>query len=387
MAQETQQAGNDLLNFNWEDSNDSFFGIGPSGEPIEETDNTPTPDNDDTPNPDEEEDKKKTTKVQPNQPEPNPEEEEEEEDDFFSETIKPGEDKSKKPEEQGALYSDLFKDLKETGIFKHVNVEEGEDIDVDRLFELQQEEYETEVSERLKAWATQELDEDAKAFIKFKRDGGRTEDFFSAYSKSTSIPEGNIDDEGYQDNLIRYQLQQEGWDRDEIEDRLEYLTESGKKKKFAEKYDTKVKEQVKQQKEAIVKQQEQAKKAAKAQEDEFKLTVKDTLDEIEEVKGFKLSQQEKNKIFNFLTKKEHKVGDNRAITGFQKKLAETFQDSEKMILLAKLIESDFDFSGLEKATKTKQTRQVKSNLEQRKNLRPGGSGSSSQGVSLAEYFD
>jgi len=377
MAQETQEQQNDLLNFDWESSDTDFFGIPAVGEtkPVK-------------PEPSEEEPEKPKGKTGEE------DEEDEEEDDFFDQVITPGKGKGEDPGEdpgtpkgETSVYTDLFKDLKETGLFKHVEVEGDEEIDVDRLLELQQEEYEAEVTERLKAWATKDLDDDAKAFIKFKRDGGSTEEFFKTYSKTTDLPQGSIDDENYQDSLIRYQLAQEGWDKDEIEDRIEYLTESGKKKKFAEKYDTKVKEQVNKQKEAILKQQEAAKRAAKEQENEFKETVKETLDEIDEVKGFKITDQDKTKLFNFLTKKDQKIGEDKVITGFQKKLAETFQDSERMILLAKLIESDFDFTGLEKVTKTKQTRQVKTNLEQRKNLRPSGSGSSSQGVSVADLFN
>jgi len=88
----------------------------------------------------------------------------------------------------------------------------------------------------------------------------------------------------------------------------------------------------------------------------------------------------------FLTKKDEKTVDGKPITGFQKKLAGVFQDKEKMILLAKLVNSDFDMSGFKKATITKKTKQVKKNLEQRRSLRPSGSGGSHQGSSLAELF-
>ena len=68
---------------------------------------------------------------------------------------------------------------------------------VDRFFELQQEEIEAEVSARLNSWANEDLDEDAKAFIKFKLEGGSTAEFFKAYQDSPELGEGDIEDENF----------------------------------------------------------------------------------------------------------------------------------------------------------------------------------------------
>lgn len=379
MAQEIKQEENDLLNFNWESSSeDAFFGM------AETKPANPEPE------------KKKEDKPNPD-PKDKEEEKEEEEDDFFEEEGDTGitkvkeEDKTdtkKSPKSEDTFYKDVYKDLKETGVLKHVEIEEDEEIDADRLAELQDEDYELEVSQRLTNWATKDLDEDARAFIKFKREGGNTVDFFKAYSTATALPNGNITDEDYQDEVIRYQLTQEGWDRDEIEDRIAYLTENNRKEKIAKKYDEKIKEADQKNKQALLAQTESNKAKAKEQEEEFKETIKETLEETKEINGFKFTPQDKAKVYDFLTKKQHKVSDTKAITGFQKKLAETFQDPEKMVLLAKLIESDFDMTSFEKATVTKKTKEVKSNLEQRRNLRPAGSGSSSTGgEGLAALFN
>jgi len=371
---------NGLLDgFDWENENDFF--------PIEGEVKLDSPKP--IPVEDEEEDEDLETKSKPG---PKPKKKEEEEDDDFFEAPKPtkvGElVASPNPgETTESVYTSLLKDSKETGLFRHVEIEEDEDIDAERFAELQELEYETEVSERLKTWATEELDEDARAFIKFKREGGNTEDFFKTYQSSLDLPTGNIDDEDYQDRLIRYQLTKEGWDKDEIEDRLQYLTETNRKEKTAKKYDEKVKEEDLLSKKELLKQAEAQKQQVRVQEETFKSTIKDYLQETDEIEGFKINQKDKVEIFNFLTKKEHKVSDNRSITGFQKKLAEVFQDTNKMVLLAKLISNDFDMSDFEKKVTTKNTRNIKSNLEQRKNLRPSNSGSSLQGASLSEFFN
>ena len=377
MADTTEQtvetSQNGLMDFNWDESGaDSFFGLNEFGEepkPIEEK--TPKSVVQTTP-------PTTTETIEPSKEEV----EKQEESSFFEE-----EDETKKESTtDNAFYEDVYKDLKEAGIFKHVELEDGEELDADRLYELQQEEIEAEVTSRLDAWASQELDEDAKAFIKFKIQGGDTSEFFKTYQNTSEITLGDIEDEDYQDNLIRYQLQKEGWDKDEIEDRLEFLTESNKKSKFAERYhDRLIKEQEKE-KQALVKQAEEQKIRAKQQEEQFRVSIKDTLDTNKEINGIKFTDKDKGNLINFLTKKE-KLEDGRVITGFQKKLSESFNDPKKIALLAKILNDDFDFSSFEKSAITKKTKEIKRNIEQRQSMRPTGSGSSSGANSLASLFD
>ena len=384
MADTTEQtvdtSQNDLLNFNWDaNGEESFFGLNEFGDETpsnEEKQKTPqaTPVQSDNPDTDEPEKEKKSK-------------EEDEKLSFFEEeTEDTGKAKEKSSNTDGSIYEDIYKDLKEAGIFKHIELEDGEELDADRFYELQQEEYETEVQKRLEAWATQELDDDARAFIKFKTQGGDTSEFFKTYQNTSEITLGDIEDEDYQDNLIRYQLQKEGWDKDEIEDRLEFLTESNKKSKFAERYhDRLIKEQEKE-KQALVKQAEEQKIRAKQQEEQFRVSIKDTLDTNKEINGIKFTDKDKNNLINFLTKRE-KLEDGRVITGFQKKLSESFNDPKKIALLAKILNDDFDFSSFEKSAITKKTKEIKRNIEQRQSMRPSGSGSSSGANSLASLFD
>lgn len=374
MAETTEQTAdqsqNGLLDFNWDDSSESFFGLDDQGDEIKSEEKTITP----------------TEVVEDEKPKDEDKPKEDEKTVFFEE----GEE-NEKPKREGTenpnFYTDVYKDLKESGIFKHVEIDEGEEIDVDRLYELQQEEIETEVEARLQSWATDDLDEDAQAFIKFKIQGGNTADFFKTYQNNSQITLGDIEDENYQDQLIRYQLQKEGWDKDEIEDRLEYLTDSNKKSKFAEKYYSKLEKEIEQEKQNLNKQAEEQRQKAKLQEEEFKNSIKETLDSNTEIKGLKISDKDKGTILNFLTKKDQKIDNNTSITGFQRKLSEVFKDPNKIVLLAKLVNDDFDFSQLEKSSVTKKTKEVKRNIENRQSMRPSGSGSSSGANSLASLFD
>lgn len=365
---------NELLDFNWDNLDDP---LNEEETTVETSKNTKETEEENT-----EETKSK-------------EETKDELDDFNFETIVPDDiDKESKPEnseEVGetntSIYTDLYQDLKTKGIFKHSEISEDEDLDEDKFFELQQNEIESEITERLKAWADNELDEDARAFIKFKREGGNTQQFFEVYSRSSGLPEGDITDDEFQNDVIRYQLQSEGWDDEEIEDRIEVLTDNGRKQKFAEKYYQRITEEKEEEKRILLEQAENQRKLIQERQNKFKSDLKDSLTTVNEIKGFKISEEDKRNIFKFFTKEEHKLEDNRMVTGFQKKLGEIFKDKEKMILLGKLMESDFDFSSLEQKIATKKVKQVKSKLEQRKGTRPSNSGSSLRGKSLADLFD
>lgn len=365
-----------LVDFDWEENID-FFGIENTGDESPET--IPT-----EPEKESEEDVEGESS-EPNKDKPS---EEDEPTSFFdtSEEEEPKGEGDPQDPQSTSLYTDLYKDLRETGVFKHIELEEDEDLTIERFLEIQEEEYEQEIESRLEKFVSETLNEDARAMIKFIRDGGSTKEFFETYKEATGIPEGDLEDESYQDSIIRHQLEQEGWDNDEITDRIEFLTESGRKAKVAAKYEEKVQEDREQAKKDLVKKQEQAKKQAKLQEEEYKESVQEALDSASNIKGITISDKDKPKLFEFLTKKNFKTPTGQNITGFQKNLAEVFKDKEKTVLLAKLLESDFDMSSIEKATTTKQTRKIKSNIETRKSLRPEGSGSSSSGRSLADFF-
>ena len=346
----------DLLNFNWDDSGDeSFFDLNSAGEvPVksEEPVQVIKTEGNEVETTKEVKEPKKAKPV------------EEVEDEFFD-LLDDGdpsigdepEDKGDAP--QGSVYEGMYKDLKESGIFKHTELEEGEELTADRFYEIHQEEVEAEVAEKLQTWAKNDLDEDAQAFIKFKIAGGDTKDFFSTYGKTSKIGTGDISDEKYQDSLIRHQLETEGWDRDEIEDRLEYLTDNGKKEKFAEKYHAKIQRQEEADKILLEEQNQARLQSARQQEQEFKTSIQETLSEMDDYNGLKFTAEDKTSLVNYLTKKNHKIDDTRSVTEFQVKLQEAFKEPKKVALLAKLLRSDFDFSTIAKTAVTKKTKEIK----------------------------
>ena len=326
-----------------------------------------------------------TTQVEENNQEENPPVEEE------NNLEEPQEEEENEEEEnegntEFSIYTDLAKDLKERGFLKNIELEEAKDLTADDFYDLQSRDYEEEVNKRLEHWATQELDEDAKAFIQFKRAGGKTEDFFRVYNDS-SIEEGDIEEEDFQDQIIRRQLKQDGWDDEEIDERLEILTEKGKKAALAEKYYGRMVEQQQQQREELQKRLEQQREVERLQAQKLQEELRENIKNTSEIKGIKFSDKDKEELFDMMVRPKYQTEDGEVLTGFQAKLREALSDKEKSLLLVKLLKDDFDFSSIEKKATTKKVKEIKSNLESRKNYKSSGFGSSPKGSSLADLFD
>lgn len=377
-----------MESFEW-DSNIDFFGVEPtlrdnenssesstkSGEINEEID-TNGEDNDiDAPS---KKSKKSKTVV----------EEESDEDDITVEDNLDEEDEddeSSEPKGEVSVFTDLYKDLKDKGLFKHTDIDEDEDLDSERFFELQEEEIEKEIENRLNNWANNELDEDAKALIEFVRNGGKTQDFFKVYNSQNSILDGDIEDENFQDRLIRMQLSDKGLEDDEIEDTLETLSDNGKKQKVAERYLKKLQEEAEEERKELLEENKKKQEQIKKNEQAFTSEIKELLNKTEDIKGIKFDKSARQEVFDFLTKRNIKEG-NSVMTGFNKGLKAVFEDKEKVLLLARLIQTDFDFSSIERQAKNKKTKEIKTNLEQRGSLRSNDFGSSSKPSSKIGWF-
>ena len=283
--------------------------------------------------------------------------------------LKPKKEKEEKVEKIDSIYNDVYNDFRKEGILKHVEIEEGEKLDAASFYELQQQEYDAEVEEKIKDWVS-DLDDDAKQFIKFKREGGNTADFFNFHSKNKEFDvSGDIDDEDYQDYIIRNKLKKDDWDDDVIEDTLRTLSDNGQKYKQAEKFLGKLQKEEEVKKESLFKDLEQKKVYEKQQEAAFNTNLKNVIKETNEINGFRFETRDKEDLYNFLVVQKHKTSSTTGITDFQKSLSEALNDINKVLMIAKLLKNDFNMSDIEKNIKNKSVKEIKSNLEQRKGQR------------------
>lgn len=375
-AQETQEKiekEQSLENFDWDtDGTGDFFGIKGTG--VE-------------PDPKIETEKKENKKEDPPAPEEEEEEEGEENISFFEiEKETADEEESEEEVEVEFDYETLTKRMQEKSIFQNVEIPEGEELTEDKFIEYHDQEIESRVEEALEGFL-EELDEDGKAFLKFKKDGGNTKDFLATYQKSQSIPEGDLEEEAYQEQINRYYYREvEGLDEADVQDRIEWLKDSGKLKKYAEKHDAKAKELDKLAKEKLKEQAKANAEAQKKNQEAFVNGVTKALEEVDEVGDFVFDKKTKARLKTFITKPNVKVGKNQYVTGMQVKLQETLKNPEKMLLLAKLLESDFDVSEVATKAKTQTTKKVKTDIQRSKTVRPSTSGKTGKTRSLADFF-
>lgn len=283
-------------------------------------------------------------------------------------------------------FKSLAEVLVEKGIFQGVEIKE-EDFSEDDFIKLQDEEVDKRAEEALEVMF-EEMDEDAKAFIEFKRNGGSTSDFLKVYGNNLSIDNINLDDEKDQERLTRYYLKvTEGEDDDTIEDRIEWLKENGKLKLTSEKYHKKLEDIDKRERQILIDNAEKQKQINKKNLEKFKDELKEELKE-EKLGNFILSKEDKV-LDKFITEPTVKV-DKKYIPPFYVALntiiaGKTKEDKRKLLMLAKILKDDFNFSNLETKAETKVAKQTKTSLSRYINPTPSGS-KSSGGKSLAEIF-
>lgn len=396
MPGENNQAENNnpLQDFTWDDDV-TFFNI-PKEEEVSETEQVikkvkADDDFDELEIEEDIEEEETPTKSKGNK-KPKVEKDEEVEEEFFSEVDETEEDfESSTTDTDKDFYTTLTKELKEKGVFQNIEIEEGEEVDLDKFFELQDAEIDARVEETFEAFA-EELDEDAKAFLQFKKNGGNTQDFFKVYGSQSSLNIDSIDTENEtdQDLVIKHYLKSvEAMDDEEIQDKLDWLEEVGKKKTYSEKYKTKLKQidgankqNLQQQVERVKKEREDASKA-------FNQELQEALDKTESVGSFSFDKVDKKDLMSYIIKPSVKVGKNNFITQFQADLGEIFkakgEKKQNLLLLAKLVKTGFDVKDLIASAKTKVVKETRSNLQKAK---AGVKASSTGGnrKSIVDYF-
>lgn len=282
-------------------------------------------------------------------------------------------------------YADTYAKMKEQGVFQNIELPEGEELTQEKFIELQDSEIESRVDEAFEGFFS-ELDTDAAAFLKHKKEGGSTQDFFKVYGTNTGTPTGDLDDAAYQEKLTRhYYKNVEGEDPEDIDDKIEWLKDSGKLEKYAQKFYTKIKEKEVKSKEDL----KQATKAATKESDASKLSfinsVQEALDNTDQVDNFKFTTNSKKRLLPFITKPSVKVGKNRYITPMQSKLQTALKTPEKMLILAQLLENDFDISSIIADAGTITTKKLKRDIQRQKSgVKPTGSGKVGKKRSLAD---
>ena len=235
------------------------------------------------------------------------------------------------------------------------------------------------------------MDEDGKAFMRFKMDGGKTSDFLARYSSGLNMDELDTENDVQVDMVVMHYLTKvQGLSGTDLEDQLELLSTNGKKKARAEQYFQKIKDSEKKAKEDLIKQTNDAAKRKSETDKAFNNDLIAAIKATDKVKGLKLSKDEKPKLIKFLTHGTVEVANKKYIPGFQAQLvkvikASTPEDRESLLAIAKILQDNFDFKDLDTAIETKVTNRVQSRLARDKKENRNST-SRKSAASLADKF-
>lgn len=375
MSTEQEQNNENLLdNFNW-DSDETFFGI-PSTSTIA-TPKTPEVVIDDEDD-DEVVPNDKTVETNTTTQAPVVEEEEIE---MFSEK-----NNETPTEEDESFYTVLSKEMKEKGIFQNVDLPEVDNITEESFFELHEAEIEARTDQTIQGFIDEINNEDGAAFLKFIRAGGKVSEFFNFYTERGTVPEVDVKTETGQDVLLRhYYKTYENLDDEDIDDKLTWLKESGKKAKYAEKYNQKMVEDQNAERDRLVSQKEEQQRKREQDQRNFVTNLKTTLETSEGFNGFVFNKKENTALVDYVTKPQVKLSGNQYLTQFQSDLAKIIKEEpQKLLVIAKLMKSDFDTSDIVDKKKTEATTQIKKSLNSKDKKPTSTLGTKKR--SLSEYF-
>lgn len=297
-------------------------------------------------------------------------------------TDNPTPTQKKKATKVDNYYNNLYLDLKDKGFYQNVELEEGQELTAEDLLDLQ----EQEITERISEWGKSNIGETGAEFLKYLRSGGDPSNFLKMQASLGGLPEGDISDERYQENVIRYTLAGEDWDAEEIEDRVAMLKENGKLEKVALKYDTRVREERARAQEELINEQKEQERVRKENFKQYKNSLLEVAKTKSEINGFRLTPAKATKLVENITKASVTTETGQTLSKFQNDLNQSLKDPEKVLLLAMLVDNNFDFSQIQKQAENKTAKEVKRNI-QNHGVSSSGPGSSLDSlVTLADIL-
>lgn len=265
--------------------------------------------------------------------------------------------------------------LKNKGLVEF-EVEEGQEIteeDAENLLEDSWEKaLDSTVEEIIKS-----LPPEVKNLIRFAKEGGNPLEMIkklAATSASSINKNSDITQEEVQVAVIREELLEQGYDTEEIDIQIDLLRESGKLEiKGKKAFERKISKQAQEEEQTVQNQKAFAEKR-KNDAREYKKNLVAHISSLTEVKGLSLSKSEKDTLPSYIADPEVEMTDGRFVSKMQADLFKIMADKEKIVALAKVINSDFDFSSLARQKETKVSRELKQEIQNIKNTNTSSTG-------------
>lgn len=200
------------------------------------------------------------------------------------------------------------------------------------------------VENRINNWSNN-LPDDYHKFLEFVEAGGKPKEFLDVYYGNNSWEDFNLASDDNQKTAVRESLRLAGEDPNDIEEIVTEWYDNGTLEKRAKSAISKLQKYEAAKKAEIVEITKQKELQRQADERKQFESFKQELYSKDEIKGFKITEKQKDKLWNFMT-----AVDRTGKTGYDKAL-ETNKDAAYLFALQAM--NNFDITKLEKQVETK----------------------------------
>jgi len=250
--------------------------------------------------------------------------------------------------------------LKEKGLVKF-ELEEGKELTEEEAEGLIEDSWDAGIDQALDE-EIKDLPEEVKNLIKYATTGGNVGELLAKMVTHATSPINKNSDitlEATQIAAITADLRSQDFDQEYIDAQIDFLKDSGKLATIGEKAYNKI--VAAQQKEV---EQEVANKKAQVENNkvkarEYKVKVTNHVNSLTEIGGFPVSKEDKKALPDYISEPTVELKDGRVISELQADIYKAMSDPNKIVLLAKLLRSDFDFSAVIRKGVTQQSQEVR----------------------------
>ena len=294
-------------------------------------------------------------------------------------------DKDKKSKLETVADITLVESLKERGLIEY-ELEEGVVMTEELAAEILEDSYDDRVADEVEK-QLEGMPEEAKNLNRFLLNGGKIEDYIKGLKDNISvgISKGmDMTDEKNQETMVRNKLKAENFDDDYISSEIEHLKESGRLEKASRIYYDKWEAKFKEEETNLAASQAESVRQAKEAKRKQKQSVTAFINEAKDIQGVKITSADKKLLPDYMTTKIELANGNK-MTKMHNDLYAALNDPKKSVILAKMLQSDFDFKSIKQSAVTEETKDLKKKLRRNKTDAPSSTtGAGSRKLTLAE---
>lgn len=267
--------------------------------------------------------------------------------------------------------------LKEKGLVDY-EVEEGKELTEEEAENLLEDSWEKALEAEVES-TIKDLPQDIKDLIKFASKGGNVGELLGKmvqHATSGITKNSDISNEDVQVLAVTIDLKNQGYDQEYIDDQIEFLKEKEKLEGIAKKSYNKIIAEQEAETAGQVERQKETADLRKKQAREYKSNITTHINGLAETNGLPLSKQDKISLPTYISEPNVELQDGRFVSEMQADLFKVMADKDKIVLLAKLLKTDFDFSAIERKKQSQAARGVREAVERvdRKELSNSESG-------------